>query len=205
MFGPNSKNNLTVSENSRSIAFWGRIISMNLRCSIVPNFLSNKRTFFFVWPFFAVHVKYVFISSAECIKGFIVFWYILKCFYSTVNSNLVKSSIIQKFWCRLTILIVTLPYGSIVPHFSLMLIRVFPYFFVVVVLFVAVPAVLPFSIAFRHSSVGGPFELLTFVQLFSGSPPWLDYKNFVISWPKKMTIIFTWKKREETLPSQKKQ
>ena len=60
-----------------------------------------------------------------------------------------------------------------------MLVGVFPHFFVgVVVLFVTVPAVLPFSVAFRHSSVDGPSELLTFVQLFSGSPPLLDYRNF---------------------------
>ena len=59
-----------------------------------------------------------------------------------------------------------------------MLVGVFPHFFVVVVLFVAVPTVLPFSVAFHHSSVDGPSELLTFVQLFSGSPPLLDYRNF---------------------------
>ena len=64
-----------------------------------------------------------------------------------------------------------------------MLVGVFPHFFaivvvVVLVLFVAVPAVLPFSVAFHHSSVGGQSELLTFVQLFSGSPPLLDYRSF---------------------------
>ena len=59
-----------------------------------------------------------------------------------------------------------------------MLVGVFPHFFVVIVLFVAVPAVLPFSVVFHHSSVDGPSELLTFVQLFSGSPPLLDYRNF---------------------------
>ena len=50
-----------------------------------------------------------------------------------------------------------------------MLVEVFPPFFIVavVVLFVAVPAVLPFSFAFHHSSVDGPSELLTFVQMFS--------------------------------------
>ena len=55
-----------------------------------------------------------------------------------------------------------------------MLVGVFPHFFVVVVvvvvLFVAVPAVLPFSVGFHHSSVGSPTEILTFAQLFSGSP-----------------------------------
>ena len=62
-----------------------------------------------------------------------------------------------------------------------MLVGVFPHFFVVVVvviLFVTVPAVLPFSVAFQHSSVDGPSELLTSVQLFSGSPPLLDYRIF---------------------------
>ena len=66
-----------------------------------------------------------------------------------------------------------------------MLVGVFPHFFVIVVVFFfffffffAVPAVLPFSVAFHHSSVDGLSELLTFVQLFSGSPPLLDYRNF---------------------------
>ena len=49
-----------------------------------------------------------------------------------------------------------------------MLVGVFPHFFVfVVVLFVAVPAV------------------PSFVQLFSGSPPLLDYRNFVLFKQKK--------------------
>ena len=70
---------------------------------------------------------------------------------------------------------------------------VFPHFFVVVavvVLFVAVPAVLPFSVAFHHSSVDGPSELLTFLQLFSESPPLLDYRNFCNNQTKKMTTNF---------------
>ena len=65
-------------------------------------------------------------------------------------------------------------------HFSLFInaCRSLSSFFFVVVLLVAVPIVLPFSVAFHHSSVDGPSELLTFVQLFSGSRPLLDYRNF---------------------------
>ena len=63
---------------------------------------------------------------------------------------------------------------------------VFSHFFVVVVVVVvavlAVPLdVLPFSVAFHHSSIGGPSEFLTFVQLFSGGPPLLVTEIFVIS------------------------
>ena len=53
-----------------------------------------------------------------------------------------------------------------------MLVRIFPHFFVVVVLFVAVPAV------------------PSFVQLFSGSTPLLNYRNFVTSKKEKLTTNF---------------
>ena len=36
----------------------------------------------------------VFISSVECIKGFIVFWYILKSFYDTVHSNIILRNLV---------------------------------------------------------------------------------------------------------------
>ena len=55
-------------------------------------------------------------------------------------------------------------------------------FVFVIAFFVAVPAVPldvpPFSVVFHHSSVDGPSELLSFVQLFSGSPSLLDFRNF---------------------------
>ena len=79
-----------------------------------------------------------------------------------------------------------------------MLVGVFPHFFVVVVLFAAVPVVLPFSVAFHHSSVDGPSELLTFVQLFSGSPPLLDYRNFCDFQTKLTTNFYVEEERADT-------
>ena len=74
---------------------------------------------------------------------------------------------------------------GVFPHFFVVVVIAVPFVVVVVVVSVAVPAVpldvLPFSVVFHHSSVGGPSELLTFVQLFSGSPPLLITEIFVIS------------------------
>ena len=81
-----------------------------------------------------------------------------------------------------TVIIVTLPFGSIVPQLSLMLVAVFPHFFVVVVvvvvLFVAVPAV------------------RSFVQLFSRSPPLLDYRHFCNIQKRKIDNEFSCGRRE---------
>ena len=100
MLGPNSADRtLIVSKKSKSVVFLGNMKSTDLLCSVVPNFLNSRRTFFFTGLLFTVYVENIFIAPVNGLERFAVLWYVFECFNRVIDCTLGKiSCLFQSFF-----------------------------------------------------------------------------------------------------------
>ena len=169
------------------------IISTNLLCSVVPNFLSNKGTFFSfdnslqstlnMSSYHLQNASNVLSFSGTYSKVSMVLYIVVSFSGAIVQFNDFNSN--SSIWfCHSSLFINAC--------------RSLSSFLCCCCCCCSFccchPAVLPFSVAFHHSSVDSPSELLTFVQLFSGVLHYWIAEIFV----KLTTNFFIWKKREQT-------